>query len=65
LHAKIFASTIVSGNRTSFPKQQILALAKVLGNGGDIKVGNPLFVILNKGRFVARADEGQGGNISL
>jgi hypothetical protein len=28
--AKIFASTGVSGNRTSFPKQQILALAKVL-----------------------------------
>jgi len=35
------------------------------GNGGDITVGTPLFIVLNQGRFIARADAGRGGNIRI
>jgi len=35
------------------------------GDGGNIKVNNPQFVVLNKGRIVARADAGHGGNIDI
>jgi len=35
------------------------------GNGGDITVGTPSFIVLNNGRFIARADAGHGGNIHI
>jgi len=35
------------------------------GNGGDIVINFPIFVILDKSKFVAQANEGKGGNISI
>jgi len=36
-----------------------------VGNGGNITIGNPKFVVLNKGLIKTQADEGHGGNIQL
>lgn len=35
------------------------------GDGGDIEIGNPQFVILNHGKIKANAYEGQGGSIHI
>ena len=35
------------------------------GNGGDIRVGEPAFVVLNHGDIIAQAYEGTGGNIRI
>lgn len=35
------------------------------GNGGNITIKRPTFVILNAGQIIAQADEGQGGDIRL
>jgi filamentous hemagglutinin family protein len=35
------------------------------GQGGDIKIENPQFIVLNQGQIRAQADEGHGGNIYL
>jgi filamentous hemagglutinin family protein len=35
-----------------------------VGNGGDLSL-NPEFVILENGKIIARANEGQGGNINI
>ncbi|OQX21510.1 MAG: hypothetical protein BWK80_33110 [Desulfobacteraceae bacterium IS3] len=36
-----------------------------LGNGGDIEIGSPTFVVLNKGEIKANAYQGSGGNIRI
>ncbi|OQW91789.1 MAG: hypothetical protein BWK79_16135, partial [Beggiatoa sp. IS2] len=36
-----------------------------IANGGEITIGSPLFVILNKGIIKAEADQGHGGNIQI
>lgn len=35
------------------------------GNGGNITIENPAFVVLDQSQIVAQADEGHGGNIRL
>jgi len=35
------------------------------GNGGDIRIGLPEFFIMNHSRTIARAYEGEGGNIDI
>ena len=41
------------------------AVKKGIGNGGNITINNPQFVVLNQGRIIAQADEGHGGNIQI
>jgi len=36
-----------------------------LGNGGDVVIGSPTFVVLNKGEIKANAYQGNGGNIRI
>ena len=36
-----------------------------LGNGGDITVSKPMFVIMDNGKIIAQAYEGRGGNIRI
>jgi len=35
------------------------------GDGGNITIENPTFVVMNGSRIIAQADEGQGGNIYI
>jgi len=35
------------------------------GRGGDITISGPVFVVLDKGKIKAQADEGSGGNIRI
>ncbi|HIE02353.1 MAG TPA: hypothetical protein EYP59_19065 [Thiotrichaceae bacterium] len=35
------------------------------GNGGNITIENPPFIVLDKGQIKAQAEEGQGGNILI
>jgi len=35
------------------------------GDGGNISIENPIFVVLNQGQIIARADKGSGGNIHI
>ncbi|MDM8567947.1 filamentous hemagglutinin N-terminal domain-containing protein [Thiotrichales bacterium HSG1] len=36
-----------------------------IGNGGNITIENPTFVVLNQGQIKAQADAGHGGNIHI
>ena len=36
-----------------------------IGNGGNIRLENPTFVVIDKGKIIAQADEGHGGNIRI
>ncbi len=36
-----------------------------IGNGGNITIGNPQFVVLDQSQIIAQADEGHGGNIHI
>ena len=36
-----------------------------VGNGGDLTIEGPQFVIMNNGSIIAQAYEGKGGNIHL
>ncbi|MEK8020741.1 MAG: hypothetical protein VSS75_028060 [Candidatus Parabeggiatoa sp.] len=36
-----------------------------VGNGGDLTITEPQFVIMNNGQIIAQANEGRGGNIRL
>ncbi len=35
------------------------------GDGGNITIGNPQFVVMNHGKIIAQADAGHGGNIHI
>jgi filamentous hemagglutinin family protein len=35
------------------------------GNGGNITINKPVFVVLNQGQIKAQADQGKGGNIDI
>ncbi len=41
------------------------SVASGAGNGGNITIDNPQFMILNSGQIVAQADVGHGGNIRI
>jgi large exoprotein involved in heme utilization and adhesion len=36
-----------------------------VGNGGNITIDRPQFVLLDKGEILTKADEGRGGNIRI
>ncbi|MDM8566142.1 filamentous hemagglutinin N-terminal domain-containing protein [Candidatus Halobeggiatoa sp. HSG11] len=36
-----------------------------IGDGGNINISNPQFIVLNQGQIIAQADAGHGGNINL
>ncbi len=41
------------------------SVASGIGDGGNIIIGNPQFVVMNHGHIVAQADAGHGGNIRI
>jgi filamentous hemagglutinin family protein len=41
------------------------SVRKGAGNGGDLTISEPQFVVLNNGRIIAKAYEGHGGNINI
>ena len=68
-----------SGGRISITASQLVYLldsvistnvAEGAGGGGDVMIGDPEtvvpeFVVLNEGRIIASAEDGQGGNIDI
>jgi len=43
----------------------ITSVQSGVGDGGNISVENPQFIVTNKGEIKAQADEGRGGNIDI
>jgi hypothetical protein len=41
------------------------SVAGGMGNGGNITLSNPQFVVMNHGNIIAQADAGHGGNIHI
>ena len=58
--------TVITPNRFYLQNGQITtSVGTGKGKGGNITIKNPHFVILNKSKLQANADEGQGGDIYI
>jgi filamentous hemagglutinin family protein len=57
---------IITTNRLDLKDSRITTSVKSgTGDGGDISIKPPMFIILDKAKIVAHADMGQGGNIRI